>query len=52
MSPLWLSALVTLCRAERVLLVIHRAGSLWITKQHLLGILVALGGFAEGSFCS
>lgn len=42
--PLWVSALVTLCRAEHVLLVIHRAGSLWITKQQLLG---DFGGFGE-----
>lgn len=35
-SPLWVSALVSLCCAECVLLVIHRAGSLWITNQQLL----------------
>lgn len=44
-SPLWVSALVSLCRAERILLVIHRAGSLWITNQQLLW--GGFGGFGK-----
>lgn len=45
-SHLWLSALVTLCHAEDVLLMIHGAGSLWITKtgtpERLQWVLEAL----------
>lgn len=51
-SPLWVSALVTLCRAEHVLLLIHRAGSLWIKNSNSWGILVGLGSSAEGCFSS
>lgn len=38
-------------RAERVLLLIPRAGSLWITEQQLLGALLGLGGVFPAMWC-